>query len=286
MIGLEMSRKIKLNGQKRLADRVMVVTGASRGLGRACAIGLANEGAHVVVAARSSGPGEESINRTTELIGQSGGSAMAVKCDVSSPDSLATMADIVVQRFGRIDALINNAAYFAKGSLVDMTEEDWLRQIDVNLNGVFRSIRAVLPAMMSQRSGHIINVSSIAATKGSHYGVTKRGVQGLTMGFSQELESHGIAVNALRPVAAIRTPGWERSRPPEVLAKRAHRVSPPDSYVEAAILIAMLNAGELTGAELSDAEVLRKFGTDEANDRFREMNAPVWNEAFLEAVSE
>ena len=269
--------------EKRLAGKVMVVTGASRGLGRACAIGFALEGAHVIATARSSGTGEETIDRTTELIGQSGGSAMAVECDVTSPDSLSAMADIVVKRFGRIDVLMNNAAYFAKGSLVDMTQQDWLRQIDVNLNGVFHAIRAVVPVMVKQGSGHVINVSSIAATKGSHYGVTKRGVQGLTMGFSQELQPHGIAVNALRPVAAIRTPGWESSRPPEVLAKRAHRVSPPDSYVEAAVLMAMLGADDLTGAELNDAEVLRRFGRDEVSDRFCKMNAAVWNEAFLEA---
>jgi NAD(P)-dependent dehydrogenase (short-subunit alcohol dehydrogenase family) len=185
----------------------------------------------------------------------------------------------VLGRFGRIDILMANAAYFAPGTLSTITPQDWEQQFQVNVHGVFHSLRAVLPSMIERRSGSIITISSAAAQRGSHYGATKRAVLGMTLGFAEEQKSNGIAVNALRPVAAIKTPGWLASRSPEVLKTRAHRVSPADSYVEAAILLALRDAETCTGEELTDAQVLRRFGNEGDLERFRAMNAQAWSES-------
>jgi NAD(P)-dependent dehydrogenase (short-subunit alcohol dehydrogenase family) len=270
----------------RLTNKIAIVTGAGRGLGRYCAEGFARDGAHVVIAARSVGDDPYSIDRVAAEICGQGGSAMAVQCDVSSLASLAAMVGTVLERFGRIDILMANAAFFAPGTLTTITPEDWRQQFDVNVHGVFQSVRAVAPAMIRQGTGSIITVSSVAAQKGSPYGATKRAVLGLTQGFAEELEPHGIAVNALRPVAAIRTPGWEESRPAEVLASRQHRVSPPDSYVAAATILAGLGAGVASGQEFSDAEVLSLFGHPDEADGYAATNAPIWRDALVIARQE
>jgi NAD(P)-dependent dehydrogenase (short-subunit alcohol dehydrogenase family) len=186
----------------------------------------------------------------------------------------------VLDRFGRIDVLMTNAAWFAPGTLSTMSPTDWERQFQVNVHGVFHSIRAALPSMRERRSGRIITISSVAAQKGSHYGATKRAVLGMTFGFAEEQRANGIAVNALRPVAAIRTPGWLASRSPEALSLRAHRVSPPDSYVEAAILLAMQDAATCSGQEFTDAQVVSRFGSAGDLARFRAMNAAIWAESL------
>lgn len=265
---------------RRLANKVVVITGSSRGLGQYCALGYAAEGASVVVTARSHADGGQSdLARTAEMITDAGGTALPIACDVADPTSINAMVDAALDKFGRIDVLMANAAYFAPGTLSTMEPHDWERQFQVNVHGVFHSIRAVLPSMIERRSGNIITISSVAAHKGSHYGATKRAVLGMTMGFAEEQKSNGIAVNALRPVAAIKTPGWLASRSAEVLKTRAHRASPPDSYVEAAILLAMQDVATCSGEELTDSQVLKRFGSDGDLERFGAMNAPVWSES-------
>lgn len=260
----------------RLDGKVAVITGSSRGLGQYCAVQYAAEGAAVVVTARA----HADLAQTAEMINSAGGTALPVACDVGDPASVYAMVETALDRFGRIDVLMANAAYFAPGTLGTMDPQDWERQFQVNVHGVFHAIRAVLPSMAERKSGNIITISSIAAQKGSHYGATKRAVLGLTMGFAEELKPSGIAVNALRPVAAIRTPGWLASRSPEVLKGRAHRVSPHDSYVEAAVLLAMQEAGTCSGQELTDGQVLQRFGREGDLERFAAMNAPVWRESL------
>jgi citronellol/citronellal dehydrogenase len=267
----------------RLTGKVAIITGASRGLGSYCAAGYGAEGASVVIAARSTGgsPDEPGASaHTARLVEAAGGTAFPVACDVGDPTTIQAMVDAVLDRFGRIDVLMTNAVYYAPGSFSTISAGDWDRQFQVNVHGVFHAIRSVLPAMVAQRSGSIITISSIAADRPSHYGATKRAVAGLTAGFAAEQRAHGVAVNSLRPVAAIRTPGWEKSRPPEALQARAHRVSPPDSYVEAAILLAMQSAEQCSGQFFTDAEVLERFGAVEDFERFRALTAAIWSEGF------
>lgn len=264
----------------RLAGSIVIVSGASRGLGRHCALGYAAEGATVVVTARSLGeakglPG--TLEETARSIVAAGGDALAIGCDVGDPESIKAMVETVLDRFGRVDVLMTNAVYYAPGTISTMSPEDWELQFRVNVHGVFHAIRAVLPSMAERRRGNIITVSSVAAERASHYGVTKRAVAGMTLAFAEEQRGHGIAVNSLRPVAAIETPGWLNARSPEARQARAHRVSPPDSYVEAAILLAMRSAEECTGEALTDAEMLRRFGAPGSFERFAAMNAPVWS---------
>ncbi|QTC91949.1 SDR family NAD(P)-dependent oxidoreductase [Brevundimonas goettingensis] len=264
----------------RLAHKVAIITGASRGLGAWCAEGFGAEGAAVVIAARSKGEEPHTLAHTAGRVEAAGGVAFPVICDVADPASIQAMVDAVLDRFGRVDILMTNAVYYAPGSFSTISAEDWERQFRVNVHGVFHAIRAVLPSMIQNRSGNIITVSSVAAERISHYGATKRAVAGMTVGFAEEQRENGIAVNALRPVAAIRTPGWEESRPAEVLQTRAHRVSPPDSYVEAAVLLAMRTSAECTGQALTDAEVINRFGAPESLGHFKAMNAPVWSEGL------
>lgn len=265
----------------RLAGKVVIVTGASRGLGRYCAEGFAREGASVVLAARRRADADpsDSLEGAAQAVQAAGGQALAVECDVADPASIQAMAQAALARFGRIDVLLANAVFYAPGSFSTIAPEDWERQFRVNVHGVFHAIRAVLPTMVKQGAGGVIAVTSVAAEKISHYGATKRMVTAMTEGFAAETAADGVAVNALRPVAAIQTPGWLSSRPAEVLQTRAHRVSPPDSYVEAAILLALQSAETCTGQVLTDAEVIRRFGDPADLERFRETNAEVWRQA-------
>jgi NAD(P)-dependent dehydrogenase (short-subunit alcohol dehydrogenase family) len=267
----------------RLAGKVAIITGASRGLGSYCAEGFGAEGASVVIAARSHDPAADTPGttaHTARLVEAAGGVAFPWACDVGDPASIQAMAEATLERFGRIDVLMTNAVYYAPGDFSTIEPADWERQFRINVHGVFHAIRAVLPSMIENGGGNIITVTSIAAERISHYGATKRAVAGMTVGFAEEQRSNGVAVNALRPVAAIRTPGWEQSRPAEVLQARAHRVSPPDSYVEAAVLLAMRTAADCTGQTFTDAEVLKRFGDPDDLARFSAMNAAVWRESL------
>ncbi|MGE0740275.1 MAG: SDR family NAD(P)-dependent oxidoreductase [Hyphomonadaceae bacterium] len=257
----------------RLTGKIALITGASRGLGQYCALGFAAEGATVAIAARSG------LEDTAHLIQAGGGKSYAVQCDVGDSGSIQNMAREVLQQFGRLDVLMTNAVYYCAEPFLTITPENWRTSFQINVDGVFNTIRAFAPAMMERGSGSIITISSVAAQRGSPYGATKRAVLGIATGFAAELKPHGVAVNALRPVAAIDTPGWRASRPASVLAGRAHRISPPDSYVEAAVVLASQSASAVSGEELTDAQVLRRFGSPESYARFRSMNAPVWSEA-------
>lgn len=266
----------------RLSGKVVVITGASRGLGRYCALGYGAEGASVVLAARSADTSDDQPGSMGEAVAQieaAGGKALPVVCDVADPASIQAMAKTVLDRFGRVDVLMTNAVYYAPGTISTMDPKDWDLQFRVNVHGVFHAIRAFLPTMIDQGSGNIITISSVAAKKPSHYGATKSAVESLTNTFAAEQRENGIAVNSLRPVAGIETPGWLNARSAEARQARAHRLSPPDSYVEAAVLLAGQSPETSTGRHYTDAEVLKRFGEAGSFERYAEMNAPVWAEA-------
>jgi 3-oxoacyl-[acyl-carrier protein] reductase len=183
-----------------LAGQVAVVTGASRGIGRAVAIALAVAGAQVVVNyARSSTAADEVV---AEIV-TAGGSAVAIQADVSQADQVDGLINGTLEKFGRVDVLVNNAGITRDTLLLRMKLEDWQAVIDLNLTGVFLCTRAVAKIMLKQRSGRIINIASVAGQMGNpgqaNYSAAKAGVIGFTKTVAKELASRGITANAVAP---------------------------------------------------------------------------------------
>ncbi|HSM81402.1 MAG TPA: 3-oxoacyl-[acyl-carrier-protein] reductase [Nodosilinea sp.] len=183
-----------------LEGQVAVVTGASRGIGRAVSISLAAAGAQVVVNyARSSAAADEVVAH----IAAAGGSAVAIQADVSQADQVDALINGAVEKFGRVDILVNNAGITRDTLLLRMKPEDWQAVIDLNLTGVFLCTRAVAKLMLKQRSGRIINIASVAGQMGNpgqaNYSAAKAGVIGFTKTVAKELASRGVTSNAVAP---------------------------------------------------------------------------------------
>ena len=189
-----MSSSASLDGQTAL------VTGASRGIGRAVALALAGEGAEVVVNYASSPDAAEAV---VAEIQANGGSAYALQSDVADEASVEDLFKTVLKRSGRIDVLVNNAGITRDGLLMRMKTEDWQAVINLNLTGVFLCTRAVTRPMLKQRSGRIINITSVVGLMGNagqaNYAAAKAGVVGLTRSSAKEMASRGITVNAVAP---------------------------------------------------------------------------------------
>ena len=176
-----------------LAGRTIVITGAATGIGQAFAIGCAAQGANVVAADMN--PADE----TVAAIEAAGGQALAVRVDVADNASVQAMADAALTRFGRIDGLINNAAYFREVKLTPFEELDpaqWDRIFEVNVKGVWQCCKAVMPAMRRQQSGAIVNIASVVAVAGQpgylHYVATKGAVLSMTKGLAKECGKDGV----------------------------------------------------------------------------------------------
>ncbi len=183
-----------------LQDKVAIVTGGSRGIGRAIAIELATQGAIAVVNYASSSAAAEAV--VTEIIA-AGGQAIAIQADVSKIDQVDALVNAVIDKFSRVDILVNNAGITRDTLLMRLKPEDWQAVIDLNLTGVFLCTRAVSKIMLKQRSGRIINITSVAGQIGnpgqSNYSAAKAGVIGFTKSVAKELASRGITVNAVAP---------------------------------------------------------------------------------------
>ena len=274
----------------RLEGRVAVVTGASRGLGQYCALGYAREGAKVAIAARSVEekdprlPG--TIYHTASLIEEAGGEALPVVCNVADAASIEEMARQVLEHWGRIDILMNNAAIQPPGVNSTIAPKHWELQFRVNVHGSFHCTRAVLPAMIEQGRGHIINISSAATSGGTPYGGSKRAVEAMTEGFAAELKTQGIVVNALKPVGIIETPGYLFAQLPRGESSgEAPEIPSSDSYVEAAVLLALQTTESFTGRVHNDAEVIGLLADQASKDRFRAMNPNYWS-ASMDAAGQ
>ena len=183
-----------------LKGKTALVTGASRGIGRAIAVALAQQGASVVVNYSGS---EAAAAETVELVKAAGGEAIAVKANVAVAEDVEAMVAAATDAFGTIDILINNAGITRDGLLMRMKDEDFDAVIDINLKGVFLVTKAVSKLMMKQRRGRIVNLSSVVGVTGnagqSNYGASKAGVIGFTKSCAKELASRGITVNAVAP---------------------------------------------------------------------------------------
>jgi 3-oxoacyl-[acyl-carrier protein] reductase len=183
-----------------LSEQVAIVTGASRGIGRATAIALAATGVKVVVNyAQSSGAAEEVVQE----IENNGGKAIALKADVSKNEEVDSLIEQTLKTFGRIDILVNNAGITRDTLLLRMKLEDWQAVIDLNLTGVFLCTKAVSKVMLKQKSGRVINITSVAGLMGNpgqaNYSAAKAGVIGFSKTVAKELAVRGITVNAIAP---------------------------------------------------------------------------------------
>lgn len=185
---------------RKLEGKVAVVTGASRGIGRAIAIKLADEGAKVVVNYSGSQAKAEEV---VAIIQENGGEAIAVQASVSKTEEVTALMDAAVKTFGSLDILVNNAGITRDNLLMRMKEDEWDDVLDTNLKGVFLCTKAVTRQMMKQRAGRIINISSIVGVAGNagqaNYVAAKAGVIGLTKTTAKELASRNILVNAIAP---------------------------------------------------------------------------------------
>ena len=222
----------------RLARRVAIVTGAGRGIGRAIAVAFATEGAAVALAART-GP---ALASAAEQIRQAGGRALALPTDVASEQSIEALVRETLAAFARVDILVTAAGGASFSPVADAKTEDWDAMLRVNLRGAMLACRAVLPAMMAQRSGTIINVGSIASKRAlpgaAAYSASKAGVVAFSRALAEELRGAGVRVGVLVP-GAVDTPLWDGiANPPDRRAMlRAEDVA------QAAVLMAALPEG-------------------------------------------
>jgi len=184
----------------KLKEKIALVTGGSRGLGKAIALQLAKDGAQVVVNyATSTDKAEEVV----AAIKAEGGKALAMKADVSHLEEVEKMVDTIYEQFGRIDILVNNAGVTRDELLISMEREDWDKVIATNLGGLFNCSKAVAKYMMMQKSGRIINMSSVAGERGgrgqSNYAASKGAVNAFTRSVAMELARKKVTVNAVAP---------------------------------------------------------------------------------------
>ena len=185
---------------KRLEDKVVVVTGAARGIGRAIALRLAEEGARLTLVTRSS------VERLAEVKAEAenrGAEAIAVQADVSVAEEAKKIVSETTSHFGKIDILVNNAGITKDNLLIRLKEEDWDAVMNVNLKGTFLCLKAAARPMMRQRTGKIINISSVVGLMGNagqaNYSASKAGIIGLTKAAAKELSAWNITVNAVAP---------------------------------------------------------------------------------------
>lgn len=235
-----------------LRDRIAIVTGASQGIGRAIAVEVAKVGAHVVLCSRRL----STLETVAEAVRAEGRRALAVECDVRDAGQVDRAVAQTMERFGRIDLLVNNAGYRIRSRLEDLPRHEWDAMVATNLTGVFLFSQAVGRVMIRQRAGKIVNVSSVAGRSGSRglaaYAATKAGVTVLTQSLGAEWAKHGILVNAVAP-GPVETEGvldvWKT---PAMIANAARevplgRVGRPEEIAWAVIFIASDQANFMTG---------------------------------------
>ena len=262
--------------KQSLQGKIAIVTGGSRGIGKAMALGLAGAGASVVVAARTAEPRGTlpgTIHETVAEIETAGGRALAVTCNVREEESIREMVNRTLDEFGAVDVLVNNAGIGGYAPFLQMTLREWDLNMAINLRAPFIACQAVAPIMIEQGGGSIVNVSSHAATNifsstlgedhdagiaiiGQAYGASKAALERLTWGLAAELGPHNIAVNALKPLRPVATEGFRFQRPDADFSTWAT----PEDMAQATVYLAGQDAQGLTGAIVTAEELVRRLG--------------------------
>ncbi|MGH9719718.1 MAG: 3-oxoacyl-[acyl-carrier-protein] reductase [Bryobacteraceae bacterium] len=231
-------------------SRIALVTGASRGIGRACALALSEAGARVALAARQ----RDRLEEVAALIRERSGNAFVVELDMASHESIKAAFGAVAKEFGRIDILVNNAGITRDGLAVRMKPDDWDAVLRTNLTGAFTAIQQVLPAMMRERWGRVINITSVVGEAGNpgqaNYVASKAGLIGLTKSLAQEMASRSITVNAVAPgfIDTDMTSGLPAELKAKMLAAiPLKRLGKPEDVAAAVRFLASDEAAYITG---------------------------------------
>lgn len=238
-----------------LKNKVAIITGSRKGIGKAIALALAKAGANVVV----SDINLDDCNKVVEEIKAIGKKGLAVKADVSNPEDVSQMINLTTEKFGKVNILVNNAGIYMQKSLTDVTEQDFDRILDINLKGVFLCSKAVVPEMIKQGKGKIINITSIAGQVGfansSAYCASKGAIINLTRELALELAQYKINVNAIGPGVI------ETDMTKDLLEDKAiketllaniplNRIGKPEDIANAALFLASDNSDYITGITL------------------------------------
>jgi NAD(P)-dependent dehydrogenase (short-subunit alcohol dehydrogenase family) len=239
-----------------LKGKVVIVTGARRGMGKSHAIAFAKEGAKVVVSDISL----EDCQKVVDEIKKSGGEAMAIKCDVTKKKEVEEMVKKTIEKWGKIDILVNNAGICQFKPFLELAEEEWDRTLDINLKGYFLCAQTVAKAMVKQKSGVIVNIASIAMGQVgtgflnlAHYCASKGGIVAMTEAMALELAPHGIRVNAVSP-GMIETPMIEsvkadpKTLEAMLLQVPLRRVGKPEEVSNLVLFLASDKSSYMTGS--------------------------------------